>query len=190
MNEKLQDFERRVLQSELRVDQDGAIEGYAAVFNQWSEILGMFKERIRKGAFKKTIQEADVRALFNHDPNYVLGRKKAGNLDLAEDSEGLHFRVKPPEAGWARDLRESISRGDIDQASFGFEAVQDKWDHKAEPMERELIEVRLFDVSVVTFPAYPQTSVSARSHLGISGVLVPETVIRQRELEIARLRII
>jgi HK97 family phage prohead protease len=183
------DFERRFIPSELRVDQKGFIEGYAAVFNQWSEILGMFKERIRAGAFKKTIKEADVRALFNHDPNYVLGRKKAGNLDLAEDSQGLHFRVKPPNGNWAKDLLESIQRGDIDQASFGFGVVRDEWDRQKDPAERELLEVKLYDVSVVTFPAYPQTSVAARAHLGsFGGSPVPVAMIRRRQLEIARLR--
>ncbi len=192
MNDNLHsDFERRFIPSELRVDQKGFIEGYAAVFNQWSEILGMFKERIRAGAFKKTIKEADIRALFNHNADFVLGRNKAGTLDLAEDSEGLHFRVKPPDAHWANDLMESIKRGDIDQASFGFTAIQDEWDHKAEPMERELIEVRLYDVSPVTFPAYPTTSVAARARLGnTERGSVPVAVVRRRQLQIERLRII
>lgn len=156
-------MERRFLPiGEMRVDQEGSIEGYAAVFNQWAD-LGFFREKIRKGAFKKTIQEADVRALFNHDPNYVLGRNKAETLDLAEDDHGLQFRVNPPDAGWARDLATSIQRGDINQASFGFNVIRDQWDHEADPAERELVEVRLFDVSVVTYPAYPQTEVTARS---------------------------
>lgn len=155
--------ETRYLQTEMRVEQDGRIEGYAAVFGQWSEILGWFRERIQRGAFKKTLAEADVRALFNHDPNYVLGRNRAGTLELGEDSRGLWFAVTPPEAQWANDLRGSIRRGDINQASFQFDAVRDNWEMNAQPVERELIEVRLYDVSVVTFPAYPQTSVNARS---------------------------
>ena len=156
-------IERRYIPAEMRVDAEGRIEGYAAVFDQWSQVMWSFKERIKKGAFKKTIKEADVRALFNHDPNYVLGRNKAETLELSEDSKGLQFRVDPPDAQWAKDLYASVKRGDIDQASFGFEAVKDEWDHNKDPAERELIEVRLFDVSVVTYPAYPQTSVSARS---------------------------
>ena len=155
--------EIRYFPAEMRVDQEGQIEGYAAVFNQWSEIMWSFKERIRPGAFKKTIKVADVRALFNHDPNYVLGRNKAETLELSEDSKGLQFRVTPPDAQWAKDLYASVDRGDIDQASFGFEAVRDEWDHNKEPAERDLIEVKLFDVSIVTYPAYPQTNVSARS---------------------------
>jgi len=156
--------ERRYYVAELRADEEkGIIEGYAAVFNQWSEDLGFFRERIRPGAFSKTIREADIRALFNHDPNYVLGRNRSGTLDLLEDDHGLQFRVTPPEAQWAQDLYSSVKRGDIDQASFGFGTVRDEWNHDADPVERELIELRLYDVSVVTYPAYPQTSVSART---------------------------
>ena len=156
-------IERRYVPAEMRVDDDGGIEGYAAVFNELSVNLGGFKERIRPGAFTKTLQEADVRCLFNHDPNFVLGRKRSGTLELAEDSKGLHFRVAPPRAQWADDLRESIRRGDVDQGSFQFETVRDEWQRGQEYHTRDLIEVRLYDVSPVTFPAYPQTSVSARS---------------------------
>lgn len=160
----MKNIETRVFQAEMRVMDEGTIEGYAAVFGQWSENLGGFREKIRQGAFAKTIQEADVRALFNHDPNYVLGRNRSGTLDLAEDEHGLQFRVRPPETGWATDLRESVKRGDIDQASFGFAVVRDAWGNESSKVrDRELIEVRLFDVSVVTYPAYPQTVVSARS---------------------------
>lgn len=160
----LQTIERRYFPAEMRVDSQGRIEGYAAVFNELSEVLWGFREIIRHGAFTKTIQEADVRGLFNHDPNYVLGRNRAGTLDLSEDSHGLHFRATPPEASWVGDLKLSIQRGDIDQGSFGFDTVRDEW-HKNENGEtqRELIETRLWDVSVVTFPAYPQTSVGLRS---------------------------
>lgn len=154
--------ERRFLPAEFRVDQEGSIEGYAAVFDQWAD-LGWIKEKVRRGAFKKTIKEADIRALFNHDPNYVLGRNKAKTLDLSEDKHGLQFRVDPPDTTVANDLRISIDRGDVNQASFGFRTVKDEWNHDADPAERELIEVRLFDVSVVTYPAYTQTEVTARS---------------------------
>lgn len=158
-------IERRYGPAEMRVNQAGSIEGYAAVFNQLSEEMWGFREKIREGAFAKTIEEADIRALFNHDPNYVLGRNKAGTLDLSEDDHGLHFRVKPPDTTWAEDLRETVKRGDVDQASFAFQTIRDEWTQEPgeEIAERELIEVKLFDVSAVTYPAYPQTSVSARS---------------------------
>ena len=155
-------------QAELRADdQAGIIEGYAAVFDQPSEDLGGFIEIIEPGAFKKTIQEADIRALFNHDPNYVLGRNRAGTLRLAEDAHGLQFEVKLPDTTWARDLLQTVRRGDVSQASFGFQTVRDRWkiieDQDEVMRKRTLLEVKLFDVSPVTYPAYPQTGVNARS---------------------------
>lgn len=155
---------------EVRVDGgDGddlpKIVGYAAVFNQWSELLGGsgFREIIRPGAFSKTIKTADVRALWNHDPNFVLGRTKSRTLKLTEDDYGLAIEIIPPNTQWARDLLESIRRGDVDQMSFGFRTVKDRWGTENDQTVRELLEVELFEVSPVTFPAYPQTSVTVRS---------------------------
>lgn len=160
-------MEQRFCKTELRVDPEGRIEGYAAVFNTLSLDLGGFREKVQLGAFRKTLTEADVRGLFNHDPHFVLGRNKAGTLELAEDSMGLHFRATPPAATWAADLRLSIERGDIDQGSFSFDTIRDEWTNGPEGRERELIEVRLYDVSVVTYPAYPQTSVAVRSMIPV-----------------------
>ena len=141
------------------------IEGYAAVFNQRSEDLGGFFELIRPGAFTKTIGEADVRALIQHDPSRVIGRTKNDTLSLKEDIHGLRVKITPPDTSYARDLITSIKRGDIDQMSFGFETVRDEWLITKEEIVRSLLEVKLFDVSPVTFPAYPQTSVGVRSKL-------------------------
>lgn len=142
------------------------IEGHAAVFNQWSENLGgmfPFKEKVIPGAFKDSINVDDVRALFNHDPNYVLGRNKASTLELKETQKGLLVRITPPDTQWARDLTVSIDRGDITQMSFGFLVEEDKWGSEDGMDIRELHKVKLFDVSPVTFPAYSQTSVGIRS---------------------------
>lgn len=157
------ELERRYYTSELRADESGDIEGYAAVFNELSVDLGGFREYIRPGAFSEAIREDDVRALWNHDSNYVLGRNKAGTLELSEDERGLKIKVTPPDAQWARDLRESIRRGDVDQMSFAFQTVEDRWERDSGENRRELIEVRLYDVSPVTYPAYEGTSVSARA---------------------------
>jgi HK97 family phage prohead protease len=159
--------ERRFIASEVRVvEQDGVphIRGYGAVFNEWSMDLGGFREMVEPGAFTKTLQEADVRALFNHDPNRVLGRSQAGTLRVFEDEHGLGYDAIPPDTQWARDLLTSIKRGDIDGSSFGFRAVRDTWskDGDGNPTRR-LREVELFDVGPVTFPAYTQTSAEARS---------------------------
>jgi len=142
------------------------IEGHAAVFDSWSETLGgifPFKEKVRKGAFSQTIEKDDIRALFNHDPNYVLGRNKAGTLELKEDERGLYVRIIPPDTQAARDLITSIERGDINQMSFGFMVEEEKWDTVDGVDVRELRRVRLFDVSPVTFPAYPSTDVGVRA---------------------------
>lgn len=162
-----QDIERRTFDlREVRVagdDEEPKIEGYAAVFNSLSEDLGGFYERIQPGAFKKTLMEADVRGLWNHDPNYVLGRTKSETLALREDELGLAFEIEPPATQWARDLLTSMRRGDIDQMSFSFRTIKDKWESVGDQIVRTLIEVKLFDVSPVTFPAYPQTSAQVRS---------------------------
>ena len=156
--------------TELRAaESDGkkVIEGHAAVFDSWSETLGgffPFKEKVRAGAFAKSIGTDDIRALFNHDANHVLGRNKAGTLDLAEDGAGLFVRIYPPDTQWARDLQTSIARGDITQMSFGFIVEKDEWSSQDGADTRELVEVKLFDVSPVTFPAYTQTDVGVRAH--------------------------
>jgi uncharacterized protein len=138
------------------------IRGYAAVFDQLSEPLFGFRERILPGAFKKSV-DADVRALVGHDPSQIIGRTKSGTLTLREDQHGLYTEIDPPNTQLGRDTVESIKRGDLDQMSFGFQVVSDKWKHEDKELIRELVEVDLFDVSVVAFPAYSQTEVSVRS---------------------------
>jgi len=165
---KENEIERRYFPvEELRAITDEAglrhITGYAAVFNSLSEDLGYFREKIDPGAFAETINSDDIRALKNHNSDYVLGRNKSGTLTLSEDQRGLKIDVMPPDAQWARDLMVSIDRGDIDQMSFGFQTVSDRWEIVDEKEVRTLMKVRLFDVSPVTFPAYPDTEVGLRS---------------------------
>lgn len=154
---------------EIRINEsDGGmcIEGHAAVFDSWSETLGgifPFKEKVRKGAFAESIGRDDIRALFNHDPNYVLGRNRAGTLELVEDDVGLRVRITPPDTSWARDITTSIRRGDISQMSIGFVVEDDEWSSQDGIDTRELKKVRLFDVSPVTFPAYTATDVGVRA---------------------------
>lgn len=171
-NHKIELERRCIVLKELRVvngeasSQEPTIEGYAAVFDSWSESLGgnePFIEKVCKGAFEQTIQEDDIRALFNHDPNYVLGRNVAGTLTLQEDEKGLLVRITPPQTQWAKDLLVSIARGDITQMSFGFTVELDRWSYEEGKDVRELLKVKLFDVSPVTFPAYTQTECGLRS---------------------------
>lgn len=160
------DLERRTVPvSDLRAEGSGKsrrIVGHAALFNSLSLDLGGFRERIDPGAFEGA-ERADVRALFNHDPNHVLGRTKAGTLKLKEDERGLLTEIHPPDTQLARDLATSIARGDVDQMSFGFRTLEDAWEKRDGENIRILKKVELFDVSPVTFPAYPETHVSARA---------------------------
>ena len=161
---------RMLPMTELRIaDSDGGgatIEGHAAVFDSWSETLGgifPFKEIVRKGAFNESIGKDDIRALFNHDPNYVLGRNRAGTLELVEDDIGLRVKITPPDTSWAKDILTSIRRGDITQMSIGFIVEDDQWSTKDGMDVREIRKVQLFDVSPVTFPAYTATDVGVRA---------------------------
>jgi hypothetical protein len=163
---KAGEMERRCLPTsglELRVGENDApkIVGYAAVFDTWADIGGWFRESIRPGAFAKTLKESDVRALMNHDENFVLGRNRSGTLRLKEDKKGLAVEIDPVDSTWSNDLMKSMKRGDVDQMSFGF--VVNKAEDNYEEDTRVLVDVTLFDVSVVTFPAYPTTSAEVRS---------------------------
>lgn len=161
--------ERRVFtMNELRVSAgaDGAkgLKGHAAVFNRDSAPMYGFTERVAPGAFTATLAADDIRALFNHDPNYVLGRNVAKTLRMAEDVDGLAFDVDLPDTSYARDLAVSIERGDITGCSFGFITRAQKWEEFEDgSVMRTLLDCQLFDVGPVTYPAYPDTDVSARS---------------------------
>lgn len=141
------------------------IRGHAAVFDRLSEDLGGFREKVKRGAFRKVLDEAqDVRLLVNHDPFPVLARTKSNTLELREDPRGLHVFADVAPTSFAQDLRVSMQRGDIDQMSFGFSVGSDSWMEKDGQIVRTIEEFdNLFDVSIVTFPAYPQTSVDARA---------------------------
>src|SRR5574343_64153 len=153
---------------ELRNDDKPMLKGHAAVFEKLSENMGGMREKIAKGAFMKSISKDDVRALWNHNPDYVLGRNKAGTLRLSEDDKGLAIEIDPPDTQRARDLMVSIKRGDVTQMSFAFSSVADSWDN--EKHVRTLTEVKLYDVSPVTYPAYPQTDIKARNILSKKGI--------------------
>ena len=163
--------ERRIVNNTLelrgKAGEAKTLVGYAAVFNREATIAGFFREQIAPGAFDAAIREDDVRALFNHDPNYVLGRTTSGTLTLSQDDDGLRYEADPPDTQWARDLMVTVGRGDVNQSSFGFQVVREEWtnpENRAELPLRTILEARLFDVSPVTYPAYEETSAEARSH--------------------------
>jgi HK97 family phage prohead protease len=140
----------------------GQLVGHAAVFNVVTD-LGRFREMVAPGAFKDSIKKDDVRALLNHNPDHILGRTAAKTLKLKEDDKGLAIEIKLPKTQTARDLVESILRGDISQMSFAFDTIEDSWGRDAEGNQvRTLRKVKLFDVSPVTSPAYPQTDIALR----------------------------
>lgn len=160
-------FELDSLEIEKRADGDdvlGDIVGHAAVFDKLSKEMWGFREKIAPGAFSDVLND-DVRALFNHDPNIVLGRTKSKTLTLEEDKRGLKTIISPPNTQQARDLIVSIKRGDISQMSFAFSVESETWEEKKDKSIVRTINKykRLYDVSPVTYPAYPQTDVKARA---------------------------
>ena len=164
------DIERRCMKVELRADTKAGvpiIRGMAAMFNSMSEDLGGFREQIAPGAFKRAVESSDIRALFNHDANMVLGRTTSGTLRVMETDAGLEFEVDMPDTTYARDLMTSMKRGDINQCSFGFSIGEggDTWEKdSAGNYMRTIRSVeRLYDVSPVTYPAYPETKCATRS---------------------------
>lgn len=152
------------LQIERREKQPARLVGHAAVFDSPIEIGSWFREQIKPGAFARAVGEDDVRALFNHDENFVLGRTVSKTLALREDEKGLAVEIIPPDTQLVRDLVLSpIERGDVSQMSFAFRVRKEEWDETGDVPVRTLLEVELFDVSPVTFPAYPTTDVGLRS---------------------------
>ncbi len=144
------------------LDSGMTIAGHASVFDTPYDLYG-FREQVARGAFKKSLKEADIAALWNHDPNVVLGRNRAKTLRLSEDELGLHYEVDLPDTQAARDLYTLIERGDVYQSSFAFEIVKEDWkypkgDERELPL-RTIREVRLYDVSPVTYPASTATDV-------------------------------
>ena len=169
-------IERRFVPfAEFRSENDGkTLRGHPSTFNDAYD-LGPFDERIAPGAFDNVLGD-DVRALFNHDPNHVLGRTKSGTLRLSVDDVGLLSEIDLPES--AVSLREAIRRGDVDQMSFGFTVKRDSWEVTDEESGRELRTIeeigRLYDVSPVTFPANPNTDIALRSLAAYRGEVVEE----------------
>jgi HK97 family phage prohead protease len=166
--------ERRVVpmdKVEVRAKDNGEWTGFgrAAVFGDLSENLGGFREKIDHGAFRKVLKTSpDVRALFNHDPNYVLARTTAGTLTLEEGGQGLDYEFTPGPTTYANDLRILLERGEITQSSFAFRVADDSWmeDPETGGLIRTIHEFSdLFDVSPVTYPAYPTATSGIRSQI-------------------------
>lgn len=178
-------IERRVLPgpSLRKMDKDDKdsrkVVGYAAVFASSSEALwGSFIEEVDAHAFDEA-DLSDVRALFNHDDNKILARTP-DTLALTIDERGLRYEFEMPNTTYGNDLLESMRRGDITQSSFGFTVEEDEWIDRSKdellPMRRILKIGRVFDVSPVTYPAYPETTSEVRSLFEVKAPEIPENL--------------
>lgn len=156
----------RSVPTEFKTRKDGenlSIEGYFAVFNSVYEIAPGMTESIDPGAFDNTLS-GDVRALINHDTTLVLGRTKAGTLELRKDPHGLwgHIDINPNDSD-AMNLYSRVQRGDVNQCSIGFDILSEETDFREDGSVHWTIkEVELYEVSPCTFPAYKETNISAR----------------------------
>lgn len=169
-----ENIEMRTFNAEIRAvgGDKPKITGYACVFNQLSDDLGGFREIIDPGPFGNTIND-DVFALINHDANFVLGRNKSGTLSLFEDNVGLGFEIDPPNTTFANDLLVSMERGDINKCSFAFIVADAVWETlNGEDIRRITKFKQLFDISLVVYPAFPQTSAEVNG----KNITTPEQV--------------
>jgi len=142
------------------------LRGHAVVFDSLSEDMFFFREMISPQAVDRTFTERlDVRALIDHDPAKIMGRLTARTLTMQKDQRGLLVEIDPPDTTYSRDALESVRRGDLTGMSFAFRGLKDQWDEKTDPPTRTVLDMRILEVSIVTFPAYPQTDVdvAARS---------------------------
>ena len=156
----------RTINSEFKTREDGEelrIEGYFAVFNSNYQIWDDMSESVAPGAFSETLGD-DIRALIDHETMYVLGRNTAGTLELREDSHGLwgSILINPNDQD-AMNLYARVNRGDVNQCSFGFDILGEETEYRPDGSVHWTIKkVKLYEVSVCTFPAYAETSVQAR----------------------------
>ncbi len=160
-----------------------AIEGYFVVFNKPTELWSGAFEEVDPGAFAETLSN-DVRALINHDSTLVLGRSKAGTLEIKTDNYGLWGRVKiNPKDTDAVNLYERVKRGDVDQCSFGFNILEEETEWRDDgTVKWTLKKVDLHEISVCTFPAYEATGVQAR-HQEVEQHKAKQLEVRKNKLK-------
>lgn len=166
MSDKLQKKQeiRSGIAAEISTGTTGVVvSGYAAVFNQAANIAGYFHEIIHPGAFRAAIGRDDVPFLINHQ-GLPLARTRSGTLTLTEDSHGLKIdtTLDPDDPDVVR-IVPKMKRGDLDKMSFSFDATRQEWDETGEIAVRHIYEVNLFDVSIVSSPAYEGTEIALRS---------------------------
>jgi HK97 family phage prohead protease len=162
-------YERRTTTGDVELreeDETLTAVGYASVWDRLSQNLGGFVERVLPGSFRSTIGQSDVRALYNHEPDHLLGRSGNGTLTMEEDDVGLRYSISLPQTQLGRDVAELLRRGDLVGSSIGFRVINggEHWGETDDgyPL-RTLSEVALRDLGPVTFPAFSDTSASLRS---------------------------
>lgn len=177
-------IERRTYTVEMRIATEGegdttrTVTGYAPRFNSPSEILGWgenrFVEYFEPGAFRSALPKSDPRALRDHIPNLILGRQSAKTLSLWEDSTGLGFRFDLPDTTYANDLAVSMARGDVRETSFAFTLKEDsdKWSRRSDGIWERRIPAdsvdQIYDISVVTYPAYPDSDAQLNQNTNLN----------------------
>ncbi len=158
-------YEIRSVGGSLRADST-KLTGYAILFDSPSQDLGGFIERVRPGSLKRSLANPDnIRALVEHDPHKLLGRVGSGTLQLREQDRGLYFELSLPDVSYARDISTLVKRGDIGGVSFGFRvnAGGEQWEMRDGQLVRDLTDIDLREISIVSDPAYQETSVAVRS---------------------------
>lgn len=141
------------------------LTGYAAIFNSEAD-LGGFVEVVRNGAFRKSLEGGtNIRALYHHQGDALLGTTRGGTLQLREDAHGLAFSLALPDTTHGRDLAILVDRGDVAGCSFGFRVRDggDRWEQRGAQLVRELLDVDLVEITLTSDPAYQDTTVAMRS---------------------------
>lgn len=164
----MKDIERRYTEvKELRLLDDGnVIEGYPIVYDQIADI-GWFREKIARGAATNALKTSDEFVLFNHDPNFPLARRSNGSLEVTEDDHGVKIKADLSKSARGREVHEMVKAGLIDKMSFAFSTEKESWEYSKDKNQSDLRTVEefreLYDYSPVTYPAYKQTELQARS---------------------------
>lgn len=189
----MSDLERRFTGGELRADigETGfapTIRGYAIVFGLPSEDLGGFREIIHPDAMRRTLEEGiDLRAFVDHDAARIIGRLSAGTLRAKPDARGLAVEIDAPNTSHGRDIVESIRRRDVSGMSFAFRTLADDWAKRGGEIIRTVLDMRVSEVSVVSQPAYPDTTAAVRALQAFQGRPI-EHLRREHWQRVARWR--
>lgn len=170
----------------LTASENRQLNGYAIVFNRFSQDLGGFIEQVAPEAVNRMLRDgSDVGSLIDHDWHYILGRRNAGNVRYEKDTFGLRVITDPSKTTYAADLIENIQQRIVSGMSFGFITLEDQWDFKSDPPRRTLLDLKIPETSIVARPAYLDTSVGVRAFQEVAkyhGAWKPSLAFREREL--------